>query len=43
MDLYFNQILSGNDDKQLEEYVKKYVEVTELDKEEKKIAYNIKR
>lgn len=43
MDLYFNQILSGKDDKQLEKHVKKYIEVTELDKKEKKIAYKYKK
>ena len=39
MDIYFNELLLGKKNERLEQYVKKYVTVTEVKKEEKKVIY----
>ena len=43
MDLYFDQLLSGEPDKEIEEYVKKYIVINEFNPEEKKINYKFIR
>lgn len=43
MDVYFGQLLNGEIDTELEQYVKKYVTVNEVDANEKKISYKFNR
>lgn len=43
MDLYFDDLLSGETDKEIEKYVQKYIIVNEVNKEDKKINYKFVR
>ena len=43
MDFYFDQLLSGETDEKIEEHVKKYITVNEINKEDKKISYRFNR
>lgn len=43
MDFYFDQLLSGEADKNVENHVQKYITINEVNKEEKRISYRFNR
>lgn len=43
LDLYFDQLLAGETDDEIEQYIQKYIVVNEVNKEEKKINYKFIR